>query len=300
MFRFLTRSPKPRGPSLLRRVRPGVECLEGRDCPSAPQVALAATVLTGRTVQLTGTVMATHPDSVALTFSGVMTGMTRVLKSGPATGTFSFTGQASALGMVRAVGVDDQGLSSNVALAAVTSVTPLISLSATPGGGNSVILSGHVTDPSPSGLTVVIGGGASATTTTNANGDFSVIVNANTAAAITAYTTDVWGETSNTAATVPGASPATTTPPTISNFSVYPNKDGTVTISGQVIASNLQGVTVQLGGMTTLSNQGPLSVNGSGWFTIDLTLQDGEDGTATAQATDANGNHSGFACFDVR
>jgi hypothetical protein len=298
MLRFLTRSPKPRGPSLPRRLRPGVECLEGRDCPSAPQVSLAATVLTGRTVQLTGTVQDNHPDSVTLTFSGVMKGTVNATKAG----VFSFTGQATALGMVRAQGVDDLGLSSNVALAAVTSVTPLIALAATHGSGNSVILSGHVTDPSPSGLTVVIGGGASGSTTTNANGDFSVTVSANTAAAITAYTTDLWGETSNTAAATPGAATtATATLPTISNFSVYPNPNGTVTVSGQVNASSFQGMTVQLGGTTTLANQAPLPVDQNGWFTIDLTLQEGEcDITATAVATDALGNSSGEARFDVR
>src|SRR5262249_61233540 len=109
MLLFLPRSPKPRGSSRLRRFSPAVECLEGRDCPSAPQISLAATVLTGRTVQLTGTVLANHPGSVTITFSGVMSGTAQASGSG----TFGYTGQANALGTVRPSGVDDQGLTSN-------------------------------------------------------------------------------------------------------------------------------------------------------------------------------------------
>jgi hypothetical protein len=296
MFSFLTRSPKPRLSSLPRRARLGVECLEGRDCPSAPQISLAATVLTGRTVQLTGQVMAANPDSVTLTFSGVMTGTIHASKAG----TFSYTAQASALGSVRASGVDGQGLSSNVALASVTSVTPFISLSVTQNSGNRVTLSGHVTDPSPSGLTVVIGGGASGSTTTDATGNYNVTVDTNTAAAITVYATDVWNQTSNTASATPGSSAPTTTPPTISNFSADPGTGNSWTFSGQVTAPSFQGLTVQFGGMGSLTNYPPVTVNSTGWFSVTITLAAGEDGTAWAQATDANGNSSGQACSLVR
>src|SRR5262249_31487546 len=151
--------------------------------------------------------------------------------------------QASALGTVRASGVDDAGLTSNVALASVTSVTPLITLTATPATGNKVTLTGHVTAPTASGLTVAIGGGASGATTTDALGNFNVTLDSLTAAAITAYTKDVWGETSNTASATPGSTSPATTPPTISNFSAYQNPDGSWTFSGQVNASSFQGLT---------------------------------------------------------
>jgi len=88
---------------------------------------------------------------------------------------------------------------------------------------------------------------------------------------------------------------------TIGNFTVVSNPNGTVTVSGQVIASSLQGLTVQLGGTTTFANTAPLAVDQNGWFTIDLTLLDGEsDFTATAVASAANGNSSGEARWDVR
>jgi hypothetical protein len=311
MFSFLTRSPKARLSSLGRRIRPGVECLEARDCPAAPQLSLAATVVSGpavqlsatvvsgTTVQLSGTVLDDNPATVTITLSGVMSGTT----TPTANGSFTFTGQASALGTVQAYAVDNQGLASNVAVVSLISATPVISLTATQNSGTSVTVSGHVTDPSPSGLRVVFGGGASGSTTTNANGDFSVIVDDNTAAAITAMATDAWGQTSNRAAANPGTPPPATSPPTITNFTAIEGTNNTWTISGQVNTGNLQGTTVQLGGLQGLgNNQGTVTVtvNDQGWFSVTVILGSGDDGTATAVATDGSGAVSGMAKTLVR
>jgi hypothetical protein len=269
--------------------------LEGRDCPSAPQISLAATVLTGRNVLLTGTVLDDNPDSVKVTFSGVVTGSAIASKAG----TFSFTAQASGLGTIKAAGVDDQGLTSNVALASVTSDTPVISLTETSNGGNSVTLSGHVTAPNPSGLPIVIGGGAGGSTTTDANGNFNITLNANIAAAITAYATDAWSETSNLASATSGTPTAALIPPSITNFSVT-QEGNSFTFSGQLNTPMLPGSTVQLGGLPSLNTTSPITVGANGWFSITITLQPGEDGTATVVGTDGNGNTSGVASCIVR
>jgi len=279
MFSFLARSQKPRVSSLSRRFRPGVECLEARDCPAAPQISLSVMGTSGRTVQLSGFVMEDHAASVTVSFSGVMTGSVTV----SANHSFTFTAQASALGDVKAIGVDDQGLTSNIALANLTSVTPTVMLS-TMQMGTQTTINGQVNAPDPGGLTVILTGTPIGSVTTNAQGFFSLTIDASTAAAITAMTTDEWGQNSNIA-----QANASTTAPTISNFTTGEYEGNVHTFHGHVNGPNLQGVTVTLGGMPTLANLGPVPLDGNGDFSVTVILSPGEGGTASASVTDANG-----------
>jgi hypothetical protein len=262
--------------------------LESRNCPSdahwtivggqiGPAItSLTATVVSGKSVQLVGTVADADPSTVSVSFSGVMSGST----TADANGNFSFTANATALGTMSAVATDSLQLQSATAQVTVSCPKPGLSLSLAYLTRNTVELSGTVTAQSPAALTVTFAGVVTGTTTTDASGKFNVSLDASGVGQIQATVTDVWGQVSDAASVN-----VTDTAPVISNFTAVNVGLHQWTISGTVTDATAAGITVYLGGLSELQNQ-TVTTDANGNFSITITVQPGESGTIWAQCTD--------------
>src|SRR5207237_7434067 len=125
-----------------------------RDSSAAPVLtAVSATVLSGHSVQLAGTVQTDNPSGVMVNFSGVAGGFASV----QADGSFSTTTNASALGVITAIATNYLELS-NPLTAEITSATPSVTVNVVQRGGHNVTVSGQVTDDLLIGEAVMLGG----------------------------------------------------------------------------------------------------------------------------------------------
>ncbi len=191
MFGLLTRSRPPAN----RGARFCLERLEARDCLAAPSITLSVTYLSGKNIVLSGQVTDEHPSGLTVTFSGKAEGTTTTTASGM----FSVMTTATGLGTVSAVTVDSESLSSNTAQVTLCSNAPtIVEFSATYLTGTLWSFSGRVSDESPPGLTVQLGGLTSLagkTATVGADGRFSLTValQVGESGLATALTTDWWG-----------------------------------------------------------------------------------------------------------
>ncbi len=74
-------------------------------------------------------------------------------------------------------------------------------------------------------------------------------------------------------------------PISLVNFQAIEEPGNVWTFQGQVIGQNVAGLTVLFGGLPSLQGMSAV-VEEDGWFHLTIQLQQGESGTATAQATD--------------
>jgi hypothetical protein len=82
--------------------------------------------------------------------------------------------------------------------------------------------------------------------------------------------------------------------PFISAFHASEREGGWWTFTGVVVAQNPWGLTVHFGGLPTLQGQ-TTDVQANGTFQLTIRLQNGEEGLATAQTTDWQGQDSNVA-----
>lgn len=276
MFDLLTRRSRS-SVGARRRVFLAVERLETRYCPVAPVInGFTATPTSGTAVTLTGAVTDNNPSSVSLSFSGVMSGTTTADSSG----NFTFTANATGLGTVSAVATDGQGLQSSTAQAQVACAKPSLTLHWGLVGQNQINLYGSVTAGTPGGLTVQFTGVVSGSTVTNADGSFRTSLRASGVGQVQATVTDVWGQVSD-----PAAVTVTDTKPIIETFIATRGSGTTWTFSGTADCDTVSGDTVTLSGMPSLQGQ-TTKTQSDGSFSITITLQQGEEGTAAAVVTD--------------
>lgn len=276
----------PRPLSTIRKngFRPTLELLENRDCPSAaPSLSLMVMSAPGeRMVSLSGHVTDEVPAGRTVTFTGQYSGTALT----NASGNYSVTVQAAALGTISATTTDPEGQLSNTAQGQVTSNAPTISnFTATRLSGTTYTFSGYVMDESPGGRTVTFGGLPSLqgqTVTTAANGSFSRTLQlaAGESGTATARTTDCWGLVSPLAQTT--VTQPLNSAPTI-NLTLTQGSQKTVTLSGQVFDESPGGLTVVFTGQYS----GNTVTNSNGTFS--LTVQAAGLGTINAQTTDAQG-----------
>jgi hypothetical protein len=191
--------------SAARWVRPHVEWLESRHCPSCVITTLSATAEPGLMVQVSGTVQDLNPFACSVTFSGVINGSVAV----NADGTFSAEFSAKGPGLVIAVAQDNQQQLMSAAVAtAVAPEAPVIQdFDVVHVLNTSWMISGQVIDQSPGGLSVVFGGPGyieGSTAPTDNSGNFSLAVTVSAALpdfTITAQVTDALGLTSQLVST---------------------------------------------------------------------------------------------------
>ena len=194
MFSFVTRTPRAPLAVRPRQVRLDLESLDPRNCPSGPPVitSLTAAIVSGHTVQLTGTVCDDNPGSCTIFFNGPVTDQTVA----DANGNFSYTGTIQQLGTEGAEAIDAQEWGSQNVQVQISAPQPTLSLHLAYGTRNNVILSGSVTAGTPGGLAVTFTGVVSGSATTNSDGSFQVTLPASGVGQIQATVTDIWGQTS--------------------------------------------------------------------------------------------------------
>jgi hypothetical protein len=222
------------------------------------------------------------PASVVLTFSGVVSGTT----TPDAAGHFSLAAEASGLGTVSAVGVDNENLSSNTAQAAVTSNAPAVTLNISYGQQRLVTLSGQVSDESPGGRTVVFAGVVQGSAVTAADGTYSFTAEASGLGSVQANTTDPWGLASNTA-----QRDVTSNPPSIVDFQAVVGIGNMWTFSGRVVDECPGGLIVRFEGLI----EGQTAAQPDGMFFFTIQIPDGASGGVAAQTTDWWGLDSNIA-----
>ncbi len=215
----------------------------------APTITMEATQIQGQEVTLMGTVNANTVNNLWVTISGAASGGVQT----DSTGTFQITVQAWTLGAIDATATDIWGQVSNTAEVDLSSNAPTVTLTATPEGGQTVLVTGQVSDRDPGTCSVSFSGEVCGTVTTDPNGTFQYTTTAAASGAITATATNVWGQNSNPA-------------------------EADVTIAQ---GSGSDSTTTDSGGATTDSNQAPD-------LTMNLTLQGGTTVTLSGQVNDAD------------
>lgn len=286
MFGFLGTRKRRQPATVMNRARLGLEALEARYCPSAPELYLQAPSLSGHTVQLNGQVTDSNPASVQITISGVVSGTTTADSSGY----FSFVGTASEQGTISAVGVDGDGLTSNTAQTQVAVSNPTISeFQIEDVVHRNVTIVGTVTDEDPAGLTVTVSGAVSGSMVTDNNGVFSAILPASALGSIQAVVTDSWGLTSATAKVT-----LTAVPPDIEDFGAANTAGNWWTISGYIPGPNTQGEIVTFSGFPAVNGL-TATVDSTGHFYLTLQLPANTDAAVYAYATDWWGQESNEA-----
>ncbi|HEV3238132.1 MAG TPA: hypothetical protein VGZ25_14175 [Gemmataceae bacterium] len=228
-------------------------------------------------VSLHGTLTDTDPSTTWVSLGGKVQGSVEA----DASGNFSTTLAASAVGVVTALATDNAGLTSNQASATIVVAPPQITLTLTYGTGHQLILSGTVTDNYPGGLKVNITGVVPpSTATTDASGNFNITLSAYRLGDVTATTTDSWGQVSNTAKVT-----ATNTAPVISNLWATAGNYDTWTITGKVTDEHAAGLTVTFWGLPAVAGKTAI-VQADGTFTLSVVIPSNQSGYIYAQTTD--------------
>jgi hypothetical protein len=275
MLSWLCKTRVKKRNSAQNRVRPFLEGLEDRYCPSGLQITqFTATIVQGHTVNLTGTISDSNPASVSLSFSGVASGSVTANSNGQ----FQLQTQASSLGTVTALGTDGDKVTSS-AQTTVSAPAPTFSnLAATQSGPNKQItVTGTVS--SGANLTVTLSGIVSGSVTTGTNGTFSFKGTASNTGQVNLSVTDTWGQTGT------GAVQLTNNAPTITNFTATNNGYGIWTFQGKVNDEWAPGLTVTFSGLTPLQGA-TVTVGNDGWFSYSVQLGPTDTGLVVASVTD--------------
>ena len=186
------------GAGQLRRIRPCLEQLETRDCPSAVITSLSAVSSDGQTVLISGTVQDESPGGCVVQTTGAASIAIQV----NANGTFTATVPVSTEIMLQAKATDQQGLTSDQVETKVDLPPQILNFVGTHGTGNYWTFTGKVVDETPLTCHVQLGGVTALQTATvqiNADGTFSVTVEMppTTTWVATAQASDALGQVSD-------------------------------------------------------------------------------------------------------
>ena len=258
---------------------------------AAPIISNLTAVYSDGVATISGTVA--HPDAngMAVTIQGDPASLANgVTATANYNGNFTYSFEATAgdSGSVSASCVDVWGQQSNVPVCTLSlPAAPTITENVTMNGLKSVTLSGTVSGAEPAGRTVTFTGVVNTSTVTDANGNYSLTVNAEQLGDVHATTVDEFGQTSNTAtATVAAAAPV------ISNFS-YIKQSGVVTLTGTVAHPDAAGMMVTLpSALPSLINGVSVAANSSGNFSYSFQAAEGDTGSVGASCVDVWGQQS--------
>jgi hypothetical protein len=165
-------------PTVQRRARLNVEPLEDRLVLSAPQLIYSMSVIEGRTVSISGTVLDERPETTTVTFSGVLD---YSIVPGP-DGQFSFVIEATSPGFVVGRALDDEMLMSpEVVQYLDIEYFDIVDVSLSfndDEDGEEYLVTGRLVGTDVSGVSVVLSDGYSSwVTTTDSFGNFRFAAN---------------------------------------------------------------------------------------------------------------------------
>ena len=157
--------------------------------------SISAVQVPGQKFRISGSVDDDTPGSCTVTLAGAANGSVKC----DAAGNFSGVFDVPALGSATAVASDGTQNSDPVELT-LTNVAPTTSCRCVVGKGNTLTISGVVSDEAPAGLTVVLSGsravsGLAATVLANGTWSVSVPIAAGSHGSVTATVTDWYGLT---------------------------------------------------------------------------------------------------------
>jgi len=161
---------------------------------SAPTLTLSVTQDANRDVTVTGQVNDESPSGLAVSLSGVVGGSATT----SASGAFTFTGLASALGQITAAVTDPWNLSGSGSVQLTNAAPSITGFAATAGSNNMWTFSGQVSDEYAPGLTVTLSnipGVGNVTVLVSSSDTFSYTVQlaAGASGTVDATVTDWWG-----------------------------------------------------------------------------------------------------------
>ena len=240
--------------------------------PDAAAVQLYVSSSTGRTVTLYGQVVDVDPTGMTLILTGVVNDSIPVNWDG----TFYVTEDASGLGTVDAQAVDGNENPGPAASVDIVSAVPVINLQLAYGSGQTITLSGQVTDEQPSEMIVTFTGLVNTTAPVNPDGTFSLTTQVQGYGTVEAATVDPWGQSSNTASVDVNSDAMAL------RFSVVCAGQRMVTLSGEIDDANPSGLSVAFTGVVNDS----VAVNPDG--TYSLTVQADSPGAIQATTVDPN------------
>ncbi len=182
-----------------RAFQPRLELLEDRFCPAAPCVMVMASETAQHAFLLQGHVMDEHPAGLTVEFSGAC----KATAVTDAQGNFQISVVPDYLGSVHASVTDNENLT-GACDAMLMSLAPSISITALEGPDHLWTLTGQVSDESPAGLAVTLGGipslsGQTLICDSTGRFEWTVQLQPGESGMVTAQTIDWWGQTSNTA-----------------------------------------------------------------------------------------------------
>jgi hypothetical protein len=278
-------------------VRPRLERLELRDCPSAvngPEITnFAVRRLSASSVELTGNITDTGQNGLIVFFSGAGSATTKVSLDAYDNGQFdTVLYSVLNLGTFFAEATDSAG-NTSAEVTAFANNGPTLTLSCNQMPNRQVRVYGTVRDVDPANATITFSGIISGTTTSNSSGDYVFTASASALGTISATATNTNNVASNTAQTT-----LNNTAPIISNFTATA-AGITWTMAGQVADEWAMGLTVRVG-FPGLTSPLQATVGGDDWFSVSTTVTGSPFGTATAQTTDWWGAVSNQAQYSIR
>ena len=177
MFGLFTRAARKAAPATTRRIRPTLEALEARDCPST--ITLNITSFAANKVVTAGGQVTNTPNPSGLTVNLTLGGVAWCSTTTDADGNWSISATAPALGTITAQTADGQ---SNAAQAALTdALRPVIAVLTFVDEGNRWFnITGHVNDADFQGEVVKFSGLVNTlngrTAAVDSLGNFSLLV----------------------------------------------------------------------------------------------------------------------------
>lgn len=240
----------------------------------APSITLNITYGAGRTVTLSGQVTDEYVAGLTLYFGNAYSGSVTLGTDG----SFSVETDAASLGPLELSVTDWWGATGSTS-GTIASSAPSLTYTITYGANHTVILSGQVTDEAAGGLTVSFSGVVSGSVQTNADGTFSVALEAFSLGTISATVTDVWSQTSSVVEAA-----VTNSAPAIQNLAAQRLYGNCWVISGQVTDEYLPGLVITFGG--DFGNLQGTEVLSNGTFSTNVMLEGETSGYVTARVTD--------------
>jgi hypothetical protein len=280
----LSSARRPRRP--LRRPRRyrkiGFECLENRYCLSAPSItSFQIDSVDGAEVTVSGYVIDEWPEYAEVILDGVL----NEVAYPDSTGYFECIGDASGVGTIEAIAIDDEYLWSDPAEVELQSQVPSVtSLQIVYNGKNDITIQGKISDEDPEDATVYIYGAVFEELTPDANGDFSVDITDASLGSIEVYAVDALDQESDTL-----YDDITSDAPEIVNFSAIVSPGNVLTVEGDVIDEDAAGLTVEI---TWLDETYEVTVDQFGHFVWIHQLNPGDNGWVSALTFDWWGQES--------
>jgi hypothetical protein len=289
MFHQLGWPEKERKPANLR-VRPKLEMLEDRTVLTTlgggtpAQITYSASILSGRMVSVTGTVIDQRPENCVVTFGGILN---HTVTPNP-DGSFSFVAEASSRGFITSQVLDDENLVT-VALAQYIEGTysEIINVEVIEGEDPGMAtVNGAVTGDVVEGMPVYFEGAGTGSTFLMANASFSWSTLEIKPGDLRIIFDNIWGNRTDVNILIRNR------PPVVKKLAFRPTVlGGHYEFHGKVLDEEVNSCVVRFSGIPALEGK-TAQVNAEGKYSIIVPIGANDVGMVTVIARDRHGADS--------